>query len=115
MLNLKKPCKWCGKDNHLAWHCIQNPKRQAQKIKKVGKQAMRWANTRREWFEQNPQELYSCFYCGRSLTRSQVTLDHYHSRSRHPELRHELSNLRVACWVCNGEKGSIDGDDFKKV
>jgi 5-methylcytosine-specific restriction endonuclease McrA len=60
----------------------------------------------------NKQEAYNCFYCGKFLWPAEVTLDHYHSRSRHPELRYELSNLRPCCWNCNGEKGSTDGDDF---
>jgi 5-methylcytosine-specific restriction endonuclease McrA len=36
----------------------------------------------------------------------ETTLDHIKSRSRHPELRLELSNLAPCCWRCNKEKGS---------
>jgi 5-methylcytosine-specific restriction endonuclease McrA len=53
-------------------------------------------------------QTWHCYLCGRPLTIETLTLDHVKSRSRHPELRYELSNLRPACWACNTAKSSRD-------
>ena len=83
-------------------------------IGKVGKQ---WIKTRRKWIYLNPGP-WECYICGQWLVDYSLTLDHVKSRSRHPELRFELSNLRPCCWQCNYKKGSKDGnitDDIEIV
>lgn len=113
-----KQCKWCKEDNpkHWPYQCRNNPKMTARPLKrfKAGKVSHTWQRTREIWFRENYQDSYNCFYCGRHLWIYEVTLDHYLSRSRHPELRYDLENLRPSCALCNYEKGSIDGDIFVK-
>jgi len=77
-------------------------------MKKTGKVGKQWMQTRREWIRQNKDTEYKCYLCGRRLDETTLTLDHVKSRSRHPELRYELSNLRPCCAQCNENKGSRD-------
>jgi 5-methylcytosine-specific restriction endonuclease McrA len=83
-------------------------------MNRVGKVGKNWHNARRKWYKRNPGELFNCYYCKKQLKRSEITLDHYLSRGRHPELRNEQSNLVVACWACNNDKGSLSGDEYIK-
>lgn len=46
------------------------------------------------------------------MTKSEMTLDHKLSRGRHPELRYELSNLAPCCPFHNGDKGSLDLEQY---
>jgi 5-methylcytosine-specific restriction endonuclease McrA len=46
------------------------------------------------------------------MKRAETTLDHVKSRSRHPELRYALTNLRPSCGPCNVMKGSLDLDEL---
>lgn len=82
-------------------------------------------NTRKRWlFHNKPTDGYwYCTYCSKPLTTDKdmlamgverLTLDHYHTRSRHPELRYDIKNLVPSCFRCNYAKGSIDGDDYVK-
>jgi 5-methylcytosine-specific restriction endonuclease McrA len=64
-----------------------------------------------------PAEQYECYLklvpgCLRVMTPEQTTLDHVKSRSRYPQLRYDLSNLRPTCWPCNRYKGSLDLDEL---
>ena len=72
----------------------------------------RWSACKAEWFKLNDKDYYFCHYCGKSLPKNMITLDHKIARSRRPELRYDFNNLVPSCWVCNGLKGSIDHDDF---
>jgi len=77
-------------------------------MRKIGKYGRKWLNTRRLWFKENPANFYVCYYCGKVMPQNETTLDHKKSRSRHPELRFELSNLVPSCYWCNYKKGSND-------
>ncbi len=81
-------------------------------IRKIGKQGKKWLATREKWFIQNKAAYYWCFYCNKQLTKSQLTLDHKLSRSRHPELRYALNNLVPCCYTCNYKKGSRSAEEF---
>jgi 5-methylcytosine-specific restriction endonuclease McrA len=113
-------CTYCHSLDHTQFYCRQKPRTQLQArkpLKKIGKQGDRWLETRAEWFRQNPAEQYECYLqitsnCLRVMTPQQTTLDHVQSRSRYPQLRYELSNLRPACWPCNMYKGSLDVDEL---
>lgn len=91
-------------------------------IKRVGKVAKKWMETRQEWIKNNPPDDFGYWYCSlklmpNCLVRMQIdelTLDHAKSRSRHPELRYELSNLQPACLSCNVYKGSLEVDELRK-
>lgn len=104
-----KPCRICGMPGHTAMTCFarkRNPNLSRRRMKTLGKVGKKWIRTRAEWFKQNPAEYYICYICGDRLTPRETTLDHIKSRSRHPELRFELSNLAPCCYRCNQEKGS---------
>jgi 5-methylcytosine-specific restriction endonuclease McrA len=81
-------------------------------MKKRGPVTKKWIETRDKWLEQNKAEYYICHYCPTRMTRSQLTLDHYKSRGRHPELRFSLKNLVPCCAPCNTAKGSLSGDEY---
>lgn len=49
------------------------------------------------------------------MTRTQLTLDHKLSRSRHPELRFVLSNLVPCCMSCNTDKGSRSSEEYLEI
>lgn len=82
-------------------------------MRRLGKHGRKWLSVRQQWFNDHPAQHYVCHYCGERLTRKETTLDHLQSRSRHPELRYDLSNLAPCCWKCNTEKGSQDAQDYK--
>lgn len=82
--------------------------------RKIGKHGKLWLKTRAKWFKMFPSEYYNCYLCKRSLLKYQVTLDHIQSRSRHPELRYEMSNLAPCCMKCNKAKGSMDLEEYNK-
>jgi 5-methylcytosine-specific restriction endonuclease McrA len=108
-------CKYCGHTGHFEFACFAKPKKPikaAKRIKRIGKVTSKWIETRNKWLEQNKAEYYVCHYCPTIMTRSQLTLDHYKSRGRHPELRYVLHNLVPCCAPCNQEKGSLNGDEF---
>lgn len=115
--NRMSVCKHCGLAGHTTVLCFTRPKNRIipkKRMRKLGKQGIQWHKTRAEWFKQNTAAVYTCYICGEQLTPKEVTLDHYYSRSRHPELRHELSNLRPCCWRCNEAKGSLSLEEYLK-
>lgn len=110
--NRTKPCKLCGKLGHYPSQCFEEktPKSKT-KLKQAGKYTRQWLLTRKSWFKKNPPNwagYYICYICDKWLRPNNTTLDHVKSRSRHPELRFTLSNLRPCCYDCNAEKGSKD-------
>jgi 5-methylcytosine-specific restriction endonuclease McrA len=110
-----KGCKYCGRAGHFEFACHAKPRKPLQAkqpMKTGGKHLKKWIQTRNQWLEQNKAEYYVCFYCPRVMTRSQLTLDHMESRSRHPELRYVLSNLVPCCNPCNQAKGSLSADEY---
>lgn len=80
-------------------------------MKTRGKHANLWQKTRKEWIRLNPpnhQGYYVCWMCGRWVPASEMELDHVQARSRHPERRYDLTNLRPSCHKCNSQKGSTE-------
>jgi 5-methylcytosine-specific restriction endonuclease McrA len=54
----------------------------------------------------------TCADCGRRITDVRdITVDHKHPRSKHPELALTLDNLRVVCRQCNSRKGASDWEE----
>lgn len=78
-------------------------------MRQIGKEGLKWQKTRREWVKANPpnfQGYYTCYLCSKWVPAKEMELDHVLSRSGHPELRHEFSNLMPSCHPCNTKKGS---------
>lgn len=113
-------CKFCNKPGHSQFACPRRPRRPLRgkrRIKAIGKVGRQWIVTRKEWIQKNLPDsgVWNCYYCGVELHLNELTLDHRLSRSRHPELRYELTNLVPACWTCNTQKGSRDAEEFLEV
>lgn len=109
------PCKECGSAWHTRMYHKSKPLVASKSIRKIGPVTKKWLKTKELWFERNKQPYYACDYCGKIMTRTQLTLDHVKSRSKHPELRFRLDNLVPACWSCNTEKGSTDAGVFRHL
>jgi 5-methylcytosine-specific restriction endonuclease McrA len=113
----KLHCTRCDATDHLKVNCPErttdriNPATgrypTVKRLRTVGKFGMMWRRTRRLWIENHPGP-WECYLCGCPLTTADMTLDHVKSRSRHPELRFEMNNLKPCCWACNTAKGSRD-------
>ena len=121
-----KPCRFCGERSHWSYKCIKNPKKRKY-IKKSGKYAKQWDSDKATWYRDNPPIQYPyphyiCYLPGHNewlrpperlagldnpLT-VRVTLDHKHSRGRHPDERSKQSNLAPCCGKGNQDKGSKD-------
>lgn len=106
-------CSYCKGMGHTAFRCPNRPRRPLKgkrRIRSIGKVGRRWIATRHEWIQKNLPDsgVWNCHYCGVELHLNELTLDHVKSRSRHPELRFDLSNLVPACISCNVTKGSGD-------
>lgn len=113
------PCKHCGSDQHTSLMCFSKPrtafKSKRKAMNRVGKVQAKWMEVRGQWIQQNPPDelgYWQCYICTKWMKIDQLTLDHRKSRSRHPELRYELSNLSPCCASCNVRKGSRDLLEF---
>lgn len=132
-----KPCKICGVIGHTSINCfarrrrviergqvvVKRPVARTAGLKRIGKVGNKWLKFRTQWFVDNPPDengYYHCYYCvamdvGSNLTRREATLDHWLSRSRHPELRFDETNIVVACQWHNKDKGSKGGDQYINI
>ena len=52
-----------------------------------------------------------CWYCGVSVQRGRITLDHLIPVSRGGE--HALSNIVASCRLCNTDKGSLTLEEYR--
>lgn len=118
-------CKYCGSDMHTSLLCFERPRTPMQSKRKlmnrVGPVTAKWIETRHEWIQANPPDEkgeWNCYLpihhpqCPRKLNIYTLTLDHKKSRSRHPELRFDLSNLGPASAYCNTDKGSKSPEEY---
>jgi 5-methylcytosine-specific restriction endonuclease McrA len=122
-----KSCTECGNTGHSRFNCPRRPKKPLQtktvlkpkkRMKQAGGVTKKWLAVRAEWLRQNPPDHlgnYQCHYCRKDVPKNEITLDHYHSRSRRPDLRFELSNLVPCCYRCNRDKGSLSGDEYVEI
>lgn len=108
----KKHCQYCDLEGHTSFYCPTKPKKS---MKSFGPYAARFNKVKRKWYKLNPPDhagYYFCYLCGKAITKVETELDHVLSRSRHPELRFELSNLKPSCHECNFSKGSREVNGF---
>lgn len=79
----------------------------------LGKKKRDWIAFRKKWIKNNPpnhEGYYICYMCGIWVIPQDMELDHVLSRSRHPELVFDESNIRPSCHICNHKKGSRNGE-----
>jgi 5-methylcytosine-specific restriction endonuclease McrA len=120
---MSKPCKHCGSRQHTSFRCFKKPRKPIKvsslrplkrtPLKKIGRITKKWFEVRKDWFAIN-EGPYFCFIGGEPLALREVQLDHVKSRSRHPELRFDLDNLRPICADHNRAKGSLSLDEYLK-
>lgn len=65
------------------------------------------------FFELFNESSKACFYCGLSLTYTQVEFDHFIPISKGG--LHEKKNLRISCVTCNRKKGAKTGGSYQVV
>jgi len=115
-----KPCKICGSDRHYQTFCPRKPRKpltrtqkplKRTRLKKIGKITRRWFEVRKDWFAIHKGP-YFCYISSEPLALEDVQLDHVKSRSRHPELRYDLDNLRPICSDHNKAKGSLSLEEY---
>lgn len=111
---------------HFPYACFNNPKpkkelkrteikRSTKPIKQIGKGAVKWMVTRKQWIKENPPPIegtyWECYlqihpWCPKRLDLQHLTLDHVVPRSHDSKLRYDATNLKPACIYCNEQKGS---------
>lgn len=97
---------------------VRKPLLKSGTLKSNGKYAKKWLSTKHQWYKLNPPDhagYYYCYVCGVYLTKAEVELDHVKSRSRHPELRYDLTNIKPICHKDNIGKGSMDIEKYKSM
>ena len=118
--NVPKPCSNCASVYHTAFNCpvrgrtplkTTKPMQARRRINRSGKVSRAWIQARRQWIAQHPGP-WECFYCLVPLTEPELTLDHYLSRARRPDLRYDHDNIVPCCAPCNYRKGSLSGDEY---
>lgn len=121
-MTIERLCKSCGRSfvrynslqtkcNLCSYNISAKPKKP---MKKMGKVAKKWVETRHDWIKNNPPKhngMWACELklsplCLRYMDLDQLTLDHTIARSKRPDLRYDHNNLKPACLPCNTEKGS---------
>lgn len=107
----RSKCQFCGSTTHYSYQCSLEHRSEAH-IYKRPKGDSKWTRAKRAWFKAHPAEYFNCHYCGKLLSKKEIELDHYISRSRRPDLKYKLSNLVPSCRWCNQLKGSLSGDEF---
>lgn len=112
-----KPCTYCG-GMHTSLMCQKKPRKPLlakRPMKKSGGKTAKWLKFRKAYLSNHPpntEGYYTCYICQRWVLPKEVTLDHMKSRSRHPELVFDEANIRIACYDCNNEKGSLSTEEF---
>lgn len=122
---MAKPCKICGGLSHTAAFCYQKANkpikiksylpRSRKLIPAESKKAYsRRVQTYHKWMKANPPNSdghWLCYLqiselCPKRLVRETLTLEHVITRSKAPELKYDITNIRPACGWCNKMKGS---------
>lgn len=123
-MSVRYKCTICETHTHFTFQCFNKPKkaiRATQKplkrspIKKTGKHAKKWQSTRTQWLKQNKGEWFTCYLCNKMVSRRSMHLDHVEARSRRPDLRYEMSNIKPVHARCNLDKGSLSVEQYKNL
>lgn len=125
---MTKPCKICGSLYHSQTFCPRKNRAIPRKARKpIARESAKTRAKRQQtataWFKLNPPdatEHWTCYLqissmCPKRLTRSMVYLEHVRPRSRHPELKFNVKNIRPACYWCNELKGSRELEELVKI
>jgi 5-methylcytosine-specific restriction endonuclease McrA len=126
---IKTVCKHCGKEGHSRAFCYSyrktQPKARTTTIKPISERMGReYALDREDKLRllQNTANIngyYSCYLrispmCIPLLSVDQAVLEHVKPKGSFPELRHEPSNHKVSCSICNRIKGSRSLESLAK-
>lgn len=86
-------------------------KKPSKPLKRMGKVANEWGETRAEWIKEHPGP-WKCQVGGALLDDKHMNLDHNFSRARRPDLRFDLLNLGPLCGFHNKDKGSLGLQEY---
>lgn len=116
-----KPCKICGKLGHYAYQCRLNlnPRKPIKRSRKPirsesAKNYIARVKTYHEWMKLNPPDNtghWDCYLqisqlCLKRVTVETLTLEHVIPRSKRPDLKFDVTNIRPSCSFCNKLKSS---------
>lgn len=121
----RKPCAECQSLYHSkGYHKPRTALRTARKPMKreSDKTKSKRQATALQWDKLNPPDEngeWTCYLqispdCPIKLTKQTLVREHYYSKTRRPDLKYEVSNIRPACDPCNSVKLSRNGDEFNK-
>lgn len=76
--------------------------------------------TTEEWFAANPPDkdgYWHCYIskhplCPKILTKDTIRLEHDLSKTRRPDLKHDITNIYPACDYDNEAKGSLSAEEY---
>ena len=111
-------CKACDQIGHTPFNCPRRPRpplKPSKGFRKSGKYGNKWKLTRKRWLILNPpnhEGYYFCYIDGKPVSKEEVELDHVESRTRRPDLRYTLSNIRPICHYHNQDKGSLSLSEY---
>jgi hypothetical protein len=107
----KRYCENCGV-THTALMCFNKPRGPLRN--KSLKTEQKWIDTKVAWFDANPPDkkgFWNCYLqldgCEGRVDRRTLNIEHVESRTRNPELRYVVENLKPSCRNCNKQKGSL--------
>jgi 5-methylcytosine-specific restriction endonuclease McrA len=113
-----KPCKNCGRTGHYAINCynLRRPSLRQRKPLRLRsqKEEERYGIFHKKWHAINPpnaEGFWVCYLqiskgCPKVLTYEELQLEHVFPRSKYPELKYVLANVKAACAPCNKLKRS---------
>lgn len=73
-------------------------------IRQIGKEGRKWLAFRKKFLKGKEEwdGRYLCSLC--KIPTEFIEIDHIQKRSSHPELKYEVSNLRLICRRCHIEE-----------
>ena len=79
--------------------------------------------TYKRWIKANPPDengRWECYLqissmCPKSLSRNLLSLEHVKPRSKNPELKYKIENIKPSCLSCNEMKGSRTIEELSKI
>lgn len=119
---MSKPCELCGSIFHYPYQCRLNPKTRKFIRHEAPKTRQKRVQTAKAWHEANPPDEYGYWDCYLKISPGcyvRVNLqtlnrEHVKPKTRHPELKYEVTNIKPACPPCNALKESRDLENIKE-
>lgn len=117
-------CLKCGKrciGDYCFQHKPRTPMKQTGRLRhEAPKSRQKREQTAKEWHEANPPNEYGqweCYlkistFCLQWVDEETLNREHVFSKTRRPDLKYDISNIKPACSPCNELKGSRNAKEF---